>query len=100
MTGRGAIRPGLLLVFWREFGWLRRRPLLLVLTTIGPLAMMAVLTAVFNAGLATQLPIGVLDLDGSDLSRSIIRTVDATPDVAVAAHVGDLAEGWHALPDA
>jgi ABC-2 type transport system permease protein len=39
------------------------------------------------------LPIAVLDLDGSDLSRSIIRMVDATPDTAVAVRVGDLAEG-------
>jgi ABC-2 type transport system permease protein len=54
---------------------------------------MAVLTAVFSAGLATDLPIGVLDLDGSDLSRTIVRMVDATPDVEMATHVADLAEG-------
>ena len=93
MTGRGAIRPGFWLVFWRELGWLRRRPFLLALSTIVPLAMMSLLAVVFNAGLATRLPIGVLDLDSSDLSRTIIRIVDATPDSAVAVHVGDLAEG-------
>ena len=54
---------------------------------------MAFLAAVFSAGLATRLPIGVLDLDSSDLSRTIIRMVDATPDSAVAVRVGDLAEG-------
>src|SRR5882724_2502756 len=93
MLVRRDIRPGFRLVFWREIGWLRRRPFLLGLTTIVPLVLMALLSAVFSAGLATRLPIGVLDLDSSDLSRTIIRTVDATPDTAVAVRVGDLAEG-------
>jgi ABC-2 type transport system permease protein len=93
MMARRHIRPGFWLVFWREVGWLWRRPFLLGLTTIVPLAQMAFLSAIFSAGLATRLPIGVLDLDSSDLSRSIIRMVDATPDSAVAVRVGDLAEG-------
>jgi ABC-2 type transport system permease protein len=93
MLARDRIRPGFSLVFWREFGWLRRRPFLFALATIVPLAQMAFLAAIFSAGLATRLPIGVLDLDGSDLSRTIIRMVDATPDTAVAVRIGDLAEG-------
>jgi ABC-2 type transport system permease protein len=93
MTPRRALRPGFWLVFWRELGWLRRRPFLLVLTTASPLGLMALLTAVFSAGLATRLPIVVLDLDGSELSRTVIRTVDATPDVAVSQRVSDLGEG-------
>ncbi|WP_261319866.1 ABC transporter permease [Rhizobium leguminosarum] len=63
------------------------------LTTILPLLLMGLLAVVFSAGLATRLPIAVLDLDGTDLSRTIIRTVDATPDTAVASRVSDLAEG-------
>jgi ABC-2 type transport system permease protein len=93
MAVRRDIKPGFRLVFWREVGWLRRRPFLLGLTTVVPLVLIGLLSAVFSAGLATRLPIGVLDLDSSDLSRTIIRTVDATPDTAVAVRVGDLAEG-------
>jgi ABC-2 type transport system permease protein len=93
MLARRAVRPGFWLVFWRELAWLRRRPFLFGLTTIVPIAQMAFLAAIFSAGLATRLPIAVLDLDGSDLSRSIIRMVDATPDTAVAVRVGDLAQG-------
>src|SRR6266702_4749492 len=91
MLTHRTVRPRFWLVFWREIGW--RRPFLLGLTTIVPLAQMAFLVAIFSAGLATRLPIAVLDLDGSDLSRTIIRMVDATPDTAVAVRVGDLAEG-------
>src|SRR3984957_19514771 len=93
MTPRGKLRPGFWLVFGREVEWLRRRYFLLAVTVRVPVLVMAVLISVFSAGLATRLPIAVLDLDGSDLSRSIIRMVDATPDTAVAVRVGELAEG-------
>ena len=93
MSPRHGMRPGFSLVFWRELGWLRRRPFLLLLTTAVPLGLMWLLTAVFSAGLATDLPIGVLDLDRSNLSRQFIRSVDATPDVAVSERVSDLAHG-------
>ncbi|MCP4615749.1 MAG: ABC transporter permease [Bradyrhizobium sp.] len=85
--------PGFSLVFWREIAWLRRRPLLLVLTAVLPLGLMLLLTAILSAGLATRLPIAVLDLDGSELSRAVIRAVDATPDTAAALHVAELSEG-------
>jgi ABC-2 type transport system permease protein len=93
MLARRHLRPGFWLVFWREIDWLRRRPLLLAFITIVQMGLMALLTLIFSAGLATRLPIAVLDLDSSDLSRSIIRMVDATPDTAVSVRVGELAEG-------
>jgi ABC-2 type transport system permease protein len=93
MLPKSAVKPGFFLVFWREYHWLRRRRFLLAVTTLFPLSLMGVLIGVFNAGLATRLPIAVLDLDKSDLSRSIIRTIDAAPDTAVAERVSDLAEG-------
>ncbi|NEK55584.1 ABC transporter permease, partial [Rhizobium leguminosarum] len=58
-----------------------------------PLLLMGLLAAVFSAGLATRLPIAVLDQDGTDLSRQIIRMVDASQDTSVALAVSDLAEG-------
>ncbi|KWV60070.1 ABC transporter permease [Rhizobium altiplani] len=93
MMAKGRLRPGFLVVFRREFDRFSRRRLLLFLTTVLPLLLMGVLAVVFSAGLATRLPIAVLDLDGTDLSRTIIRTVDATPDTAVTRRVTDLAEG-------
>jgi ABC-2 type transport system permease protein len=93
MRSRAGLQFGFRLVFWRELRWLRRRYFLLALTTLLPLGLMALLIAIFSAGLATRLPIGVLDLDHSDLSRTIIRMVDATPDAAVEVHVSELAAG-------
>ncbi|MGO7582332.1 ABC transporter permease [Rhizobium ruizarguesonis] len=80
MMPRGRVHPGFILVFAREFHWFRRRPFLLFLTTVLPLLLMGLLAAVFSAGLATRLPIAVLDQDGTDLSRQIIRMIDATQD--------------------
>ncbi|MBX5195910.1 ABC transporter permease [Rhizobium sp. NZLR10] len=93
MTPRPRVRPGFLLVFAREFNWFRRRPFLLFLTTALPLLLMGLLAAVFSAGLATRLSIAVLDQDSTDLSRRIIRMVDATQDTSVALAVSDLAKG-------
>lgn len=93
MLAKGRIRPGFLLVFRREVDRYLRSPFLILLTVVMPLAITAVLASVFSAGLATRLPIAVVDLDNSELSRTIIRTVDATPDTAVALNVSDLAEG-------
>lgn len=97
MLAKGRIRPSFSLVFGREVDRFRRRPFLIVLSAILPLVLMGVLAVVFSAGLATRLPIAVLDLDHTDLSRTIIRTVDATPDTAVAANVSDLSEGRHLI---
>lgn len=80
-------------MFWREFAWLRRRPALLIFATLLPVGLIALLIGLFSAGLPTRLPIAVLDQDGSSLSRLLIRQVDATPEVAVALSVQDLAEG-------
>src|SRR5262249_13232599 len=93
MRRRAGLQPGFGLVFWRELRWLGRRPFLLALTTILPLALMALLTSIFSTGLATRLPIAVLDLDDSELSRAVIRMVDAAPEAAVNVHVAELAEG-------
>lgn len=91
------VKTGFMLVFLREAAQFRKQPFLLFLTIILPLILMGLLAAVFSQGLATRLPIAVLNLDGGDLSRTIVRTVDATPDAAVVANVSDLTEGRHLI---
>jgi ABC-2 type transport system permease protein len=94
---RRALRPGFLLVFRRELRWLWRRPVLLFFTTLLPLFLMSLLTVVFSAGLPTELPVAVLDRNGTDLSRALIRMVDATSEIAIVEQVDDLAEGRHLI---
>lgn len=62
----------------REFGIIRRKPVFL----LGSVGMMAVCClfylTFFKAGLPENLPVGVLDLDNSSLSRNFCRQLDAT----------------------
>lgn len=62
----------------REFGIIRRKPVFL----LGSVVVMAVCClfylTFFKAGLPENLPVGVLDLDNSSLSRNFCRQLDAT----------------------
>jgi len=86
-------KPGILLVLRRELLWIRRRRIITFMALVFPLALFALLAAVFNTGLPTSLPIAAIDRDQSALSRQILRLIDATPDVNVALYVADLHEG-------
>lgn len=99
MTRRANVRLGPGLILWREFGRLRRRPSLWLLSVLVPIGLMTLLSGVFGTGMATRLPVGVLDRDDSELSRQIIRMVDAAPETTVAIRVGDLAQGRERILD-
>ncbi len=62
-----------------------------------PLILMLLLSAVFGAGLPTDLPVAVVDQDGTTLSRQAIRMVDASPDLGVTLQSPNLAEAKQAL---
>ena len=62
-----------------------------------PLLGVALLWWIFSAGLAQQLPIGVLDEDHSALSRQITRMLGASPGLRVAAQYTSAAEAEQAL---
>lgn len=89
-----------LTLFWR----VARRELagvadvrLMRLLTVGlPLAAIALFTVMFRQGVPENLPVAVCDLDGTGLSRAIIRKVEATPAMTVVM-VEDLAEGRRAV---
>lgn len=97
MRRRGNLRFGFFFALAREIRLLGRQPYLIAGTTVLPALLLALMTIIFSAGLATDLSIAVLDLDGSDLSRTIVRSVDATPDAKVILPVQDLAEGKSAI---
>ena len=77
---------------WREFSLLLRRPVLLGLVVLLPVLMIALLTGIFRAGIPTGMVVAVVDLDRSDLSRSITRMLDAAPEVLVTHQALSLSE--------
>lgn len=81
----------------REWRVLWRDPWLLSLVSWVPLLLFFLMWAIFSQGIARNLPLGVVDLDKSRLSRALIRHYDASPALATTSHFPDVQEGAAAL---
>lgn len=81
----------------REFRFLTGDRWLLALFGWLPPLLFLVMYAVFSAGLARDLPVAVVDLDNSRMSRRLVRYYDASPTLAVQQDFADVAEGSQAL---
>ncbi len=92
--------PGLGSTVRREVAAWGRDPWQLALVSWLPLVLFAMLWWIFSAGIVTDIEVSVVDLDGSRLSRSLIRALDATPALRVAHHPGSVLEGRRALSNA
>jgi len=68
-------------------GWLR------ALLSWLPIGLFLMLWWIFSAGLPRDLPIGIVDLDNSDISRSLTRQYDAHPGLSVARQYTDTRQG-------
>ncbi|MGY6696451.1 MAG: ABC transporter permease [Roseinatronobacter sp.] len=82
----------MLTVMLREVRMLAGSPALAGLVFVLPLFMLLILSAVFRAGIPVSLPIAVIDHDRSDLSRSLVRMLDAAPETRVAHQALSLSE--------
>ncbi len=80
-----------------EWRLLAADPWLLSLVSWVPPVLFLLIYTIFSQGLTRDLPIGVVDLDQSRLSRSMIRYYDASPTLAVQAHYSSPLEGSAAM---
>lgn len=64
----------------------------LVLLTLIPLLLMALMMWLFSASVLRQVPVALVDLDGSADSRALARAIDASPGVAIASQPASLAQ--------
>jgi ABC-2 type transport system permease protein len=71
-------RTGVLTVAGREIRRWGRSPLAMLLLVALPIASVWLTLAIFGNGAARDLPVAVADQDGSALSRSLVRMIDAT----------------------
>lgn len=69
----------LLLVIARELGRIADSRVLIFTTIIGPAAVFLLVSWMFSAAVVRDLPVAVVDMDHTQLSRKIARSVDATP---------------------
>ena len=63
---------------WRADRWE------LALVTLMPLLLMALMMWLFSASVLRQVPVALVDLDGSPDSRALARAIDASPGVTIA----------------
>lgn len=84
-------------VMLREVRRVLRIPMLWILLGPVPLATVFLVTAIFQQEVVRQLPIAMLDLDGTLSARLAARWVAATRTVDIAAHVQDLGEAEEML---
>lgn len=76
-----------LVLFRREYRALWRSPWQLALVSYIPILSVLCLWWLFSAGLPRQLPVAVVDLDNSQLSRMLTRKLQANPVVSPVSYV-------------
>jgi len=84
-------------LYRRELGILRREPWLMATAVWLPPLLFVLFWWIFSAGSSFDLPIGVVDLDHTSLSRMVIRQCDASSVMAVDRQYVSVAEGRRAL---
>ena len=90
-------KPGFWLVAAREWRWLFRDRVALLLIFGVPLFTFVVLGAAFSHPVIRGLGVVVVDADRSDTSRALIEQVAASPNLSIAARTGDLASAASAI---
>jgi len=90
-------KPGFWLVARREWRWILRHRLALILIFGVPLFAFAVLTAVFSHPVIRGLGAVVVDADRSDTSRAFVEQVAASPNLSIVERAGDLASAARAI---
>ncbi|UJF17558.1 ABC transporter permease [Vibrio sp. SS-MA-C1-2] len=70
---------------------------LLTTVSITPILLFVLIAAIFQASFARDLPIGVVDLDHSELSRALTRQYDMSPTLEVTQSFSSVKEGVDAM---
>ena len=61
----------------RELGFMRHNGLYIACLVAFPLLVMIFFTTLMGAGQPADMPVGVVDLDNSSMSRKVVRSLDA-----------------------
>lgn len=88
---------GLWAVMRRELRLVVSRPLYLCCMVVAPVLVTLMLTSLMGDGLPQGLPAGVVDLDNSNLSRSVVRNLGSMQQTDIVAQYGSVAEAREAV---
>ena len=81
----------------RECGILRKNPIYMFCMVIFPIVCILFFTSLMNEGQPIEMPIGVVDLDNTATTRSMIRTLDGFQTSHVVAHYPNVNEARQAI---
>ena len=87
----------LLYVFRRELRRMTSRRIYFASCIVLPLFSLVFMATIFGHGQMENLPVGVVDADHTSLSRSIVRMVDATPELQVTKQYANETEARKAI---
>ena len=87
----------LLNVFRRELRRMTSRRIYFASCIVLPLFSLVFMATIFGHGQMENLPVGVVDADQTSLSRSIVRMVDATPELQVTKQYANETEARKAI---
>lgn len=81
----------------RELRILSKNPIYGFCMIVFPIAVMFFFTLLMDEGLPQRLPIGIVDLDNTSTTRSIIRRLDGFQNSQIVANYPSVAEARHAM---
>ncbi len=81
----------------RECGMLYRTPIYGFCMVIFPIAVILFFTDIMHDGQPTEMPVGVVDLDNTSTTRSLIRRLDAFQTSRVVGHYSSVADARKAV---
>ena len=84
-------------VIKREMGFMRHNGLYIACLVVFPLLVMIFFTTLMGEGQPAEMPVGVVDLDNSSMSRKVVRSLDAFQNTHVEARYADVASAREAL---
>jgi hypothetical protein len=86
-------------VFLREIDRMSGSTIYVFTTLIGPLISFVILLSIFSAGVPHNIPVGVVDMDNTNLSRKISMWVNATQEAEVAMHLPNQEEAYRQMAE-
>ena len=96
-TGQPSLWKGLGRLFVRELGILWRHPIYGFCMVVFPVLVMLFFTSIMDDGLPTEMPVGVVDLDNTSTSRSLVRRLDGFQMSHVVAHYPSVSDARRAI---
>jgi len=80
----------ILRVMRREFGRIAERKAIYTLMIIVPLIVFFLVSYIYRDRVVVDIPIGMCDLDNSELSRTIVRSIESTRSLAISGKVSSV----------